>query len=485
MGRRFLLGTMYLSGGTWLTYVLNFVITIAVARLLGPADLGMYAFVAAVNELLNLVSAFSLGHALLQAREESDRLSETAYGLCAVLGVVSLAAALLVAPALAHYRSAEAAWFIVVLAVTRIPWIMAGVPAALMERSLQYGRFAVLSLVTGNVPNLCALGLALAGAGPWSLLARDVLLALLTYALTRHWSPKRLRMRIRREEARQLLRFARPMFVSRSLDMVNQRIDRLGVGFLFGDTTLGLYHQARYVSEIGTLAVRPVQQLCYNLYCRLQDQPAPLARACGIVNYFLVRASYAAAVLFIAFPAEVIRVLLGDAWIGASGFLRALGFYAALLPLLDNLQWLLYASGRMQENIRLRLVQLPVLLLVFAASALVREPVLMALALVLSTAAGTLMAGWYAREVLRGTLARILGVPSLVLVVTLALCFALRAWGLLEPVPAILVPALPPALFALLLLLLERSELLSQLGYLRRQLEARPADAGSANAAAG
>jgi O-antigen/teichoic acid export membrane protein len=440
----------------------------------------MYAFVAVVNELLNVVSAFSLGHALLQAREESDRLNETAYGLSALLGVVSLIAALLVAPVLAIYRSPEAGWFVVILAVTRIPWIMAGVPTALMERSLQYGRFAVLSLATGNIPNFCALGLAWMGAGPWSLLARDVLLYLISFGLTRHWSPKRLRIRIRREETEQLLRFARPMFVSRSLDMVTQRFDRLAIGFLFGDTTLGLYHQARYVSEIGTLAVRPIQQLCYNLYCRLQGQRAPLVRACGIVNYFLVRVSYAAAVLFIAFPEEIIRVLLGEAWIESSDFLRCLGFYAALLPLLDNLQWLLYASGRMQENIRLRLIQIPVLLLVFLASALTGNPVVMALAVVLSAAASTLMAGWYTREILRGTIAWIIGIPSVAFLGTLGICLALREWGVLQPVPAILMPAIPPVLFVALLLLLERAEIFRQLGYLRRQLAARPAQASEA-----
>jgi O-antigen/teichoic acid export membrane protein len=262
--------------------------------------------------------------------------------------------------------------------------------------------------------------------------------------------------------------------------MVTQRFDRLAIGFLFGDTTLGLYHQARYVSEIGTLAVRPIQQLCYNLYCRLQGQRAPLVRACGIVNYFLVRVSYAAAVLFIAFPEEIIRVLLGEAWIESSDFLRCLGFYAALLPLLDNLQWLLYASGRMQENIRLRLIQIPVLLLVFLASALTGNPVVMALAVVLSAAASTLMAGWYTREILRGTIAWIIGIPSVAFLGTLGICLALREWGVLQPVPAILMPAIPPVLFVALLLLLERAEIFRQLGYLRRQLAARPAQASEA-----
>jgi len=469
LAKRFLLGTMYLSGGTWLTYVLNFVMTIAVARLLGPRDLGMYAFVAAVNEFLNLVNAFSLGNALLQERTETDRLSNTAYGIAAALGGIALVAALLVAPVLGVYRSPEAGWFIVILGLARIPMLLAGIPIALMERSLQYGRLAVVSIGTGNVPNLCALGLAWYGFGPWSLVARDVLVAVLTFVLARAWCPKRLQYRIHRAEARQILRFSNPMFVSRSLDVVNQRLDRFAVGFFFGDTVLGLYHQARYLSEIGSLAVRPIQQLCYNLYCRLQDEEARLARASQLVNYFLMRASYAGAALFVTFPEETIKVLLGDPWTAASPFLRALGCYAALLPLLDNLQWLLYASARMRENIQLRLIQMVVLLPAIAASGIGGKPIGAAIALVASTAVGCAVACWFSRKLLRGAFLAILALPTVVLAVTTALCSGFRVWGLLSGLPSIVFLVVPPAVFTLLLLMLERTTLLREIVYLRDQ----------------
>jgi PST family polysaccharide transporter len=469
VARPFLLGTMYLSGGMWLTYILNFVITIAVARLLGPKDLGMYAFVAAVNEFLNLVSAFSVGHALLQARLESDALNDTAYGIAAGLGGISLGAALLVAPLLGVYRSPLAGWFVLILGLARIPMLLAGIPIALMERSLQYGRLAVVSVITGNVPNLCALGLAWLGFGPWSLLARDVVMSLLTFVLTRLWWPKRFRLRLHRTEARQILSFSNAMFVSRSLDTVNQRLDRLAVGSFFGDTVLGLYHQARFLSEIGSLAVRPIQQLCYNLYCRLQDAESRLSRASRLVNYFLMRTSYAGAALFLTFPEVTIKVLLGEAWTGASPFLRILGIYAALLPLLDNLQWLLYASGRMKENIQLRLIQMVVLLPAIAGSGLAGSPVGAAIGLVASTIVGCSVAIWFTRALLRGALLAILAIPTAVLAVTVAICLGLRGLRFLDGVPAVVLLPIPPAVFASLLLMLERTTLLREIGYLRDQ----------------
>jgi len=97
-GRSVLLGTLYMGAGGWFTYALNFLIMIGVARLLGPADFGFYAFIAVLNEFLNLVAAGSVGHAVLQSRDDSQRLHDTAYSITGILGLIGLVGALAVAP---------------------------------------------------------------------------------------------------------------------------------------------------------------------------------------------------------------------------------------------------------------------------------------------------------------------------------------------------------------------------------------------------
>ena len=91
LGRRFVLGSFYLGVGQWASMIFNFATTLVIARILGPADFGLYAFVFAINAFINIVGAFSLNIALIQAKEASENLFDTAFAICAVLGAIGLA----------------------------------------------------------------------------------------------------------------------------------------------------------------------------------------------------------------------------------------------------------------------------------------------------------------------------------------------------------------------------------------------------------
>jgi len=473
LARGFVVGSLYLGIGNWITSALNFAINIAVARLLGPADFGIYAFVASVNEFLNIIGAFSFGVALIQFRDESQRIFDTAFALLALLGAIGLVAAAIAAPVLLHLSSATAAWFILVLAGCRVLTLLAQVPLAHMERGLRFRRFALLGLVSGNLSNLGALGLALLGFGPWSLVGRDVLVAVLTLGFAIAWSGYRFRGEVHRGEARRLMDFARPMFLSRSLDIAFDRMDRVAVGSFFGNTAVGLYQQARSLAETGLLVARPLSQLTLNLYSRLQDDPERLGRSFEVVNYFLVRLMFAGAAVLLVFPGQTIQLLLGEAWLSATPMLRWLGLYAGILPVFGNAMQLLYGRGALGGNIRLRLVQVGMLGVGIAAA--VRSASLegIAIALLATTLVGLWLSLYFNRDVLAGRLAVIFVPPSLSLAAAVAAMLLLERWVDLSGLPLALVVPLPFVAFAAVLLPLERGRLLQELAYLRGHLASR------------
>ncbi len=51
-GAPYVRGTLYLGIANWVSYAINFAVTLAIARMLGPASFGLYAFVAAINEFI-------------------------------------------------------------------------------------------------------------------------------------------------------------------------------------------------------------------------------------------------------------------------------------------------------------------------------------------------------------------------------------------------------------------------------------------------
>lgn len=466
LARRFFVGSLYVGFGSWITSIANFAIGLVIARLLGPEVFGFYALVAALDQLLNMVGAFSMQLAIVQHPRESEPLYDTGLRISLLLGVVGLALALALAPVLGHYRSSQAAWFLVILGVARLFLLIAQAPLAHLERRLRFGAVATVSAVSLNLPNLCALGLAALGAGAWSLIAKDALVAITTLLLAFGLSGYRYRGRSDRGLASDLMAFGRPMFLSRSVEIIFDRMDRLLVGAWLGDLFLGLYNQARVLAETPMIAMRTLSPLTFNLYSRLQNEPRRLARAYGILNYFLVRAVFAGSVVLLVYPEEIIRLLLGAEWVAAAPTLRWLGLYAGLLPLLENMKALLLGRGAVWETMVLRVVQIGVFLPGIALGIALGRIEWVAAALLVATVVGVALARYYNRDLLAGEMRGLFAAPS-VAVLGVATFFALEPWDLPALVPYWALPAFPAVGYGLLLAALERGRLLAELRYLR------------------
>jgi PST family polysaccharide transporter len=436
LGRRFLVGSLYLGFGSWASYSFNFATQIVLARLLGPEHFGLYAFVLAINEMLNIIAGFSLSVALIQAREESQTQYDTAFAICAGLGLIGLLVAAALAPLLWVYRSPDAAWFLIVLAFGRVLRLLWQVPQARLERSLRYGAVTAVDMVSSNVGNLVAIGLAWGGIGAWSLVVRDVLIAVAMFTMAMVLSGYRFRGLLDRSAFTRLMTFAKSMFVSRSVDILLERGDRVAVGALMGNAAAGLLDRSRFLADMGLLVVRPVQTLSFNLFSRVQDDSARLTRSFGLVNYFLIRLTLVGAVVLVIFPAETVRLLLGEEWLEAAPLLPWLAFYAALFPVLTLAKVLIIARGRVHRVVRL---------------------------------SGAL-AWHYCRDLVETAPLRQMATPALLLVGTVALVETLALLGALATLPWYTLPFLPAVLFAIGVLAVERTTLIRELRYLRAQL---------------
>lgn len=476
LARTFLSGTIYLTAGNWVTFAFNFAVSIILARMLGPEAFGLYALVVSVNEVINLLQGFSFPHALLQSRTESSRLYDTAYTASAGLGLVGILVAGVAAPLLAALRSIDAAWFLLALGLGRALTIQSWVPRAYMERSLRYSALTLMSVVSSIVAGASGLVLAWAGAGVWSLVIRDVLLTLLMFVIPSLWSGYRPRFRIERDEMRQIMGFSRPMFWTRALDIVSERIDRLAIGVVLGDKALGQYQQARYIGEMSALATRAVNQLTFNLYSRLQDDAQRLRRAYELVTYFLARVTTAGGTILFAFPEELVKLLLGEAWLGTAPILRVLGGYAIVEPVLGHLKSLIFARGRPVLNVRIRLAQTAVFVPgVALATALGSTPGI-ALALVGSSIVGLALALRFNVDLSRGMLGRLYAVPLIAASIAVAGCIAASRQDWLAAVPEPVWVFLPPLAYLACLIAMEGRRLLRELSYLRQQFGGPPPD---------
>jgi PST family polysaccharide transporter len=475
MAGRFARGAVVIAAANWTVQAINLVAGLWVARLLGPEAFGLYAFVVAVDEFISIVKGLSVGPSLVQFQEESDSLYDSGYALSFAQGVIGLVIAAAVAPLLLHERGADAAWIIIVLGFARLGLLVSDTVTARLDRHLRYGVGAAIMLVSRVVASALCVLLAYRGWEAWSLAIRDLMVGVVPVFLVHAATRYRYRGLVDRESLKRIFAFAGPFFVARTLDTFVQRLDRLVVGWMFGNTGIGLYDRSRFVSDFGPLAATPVTRVTFNMYSRLQDDPARLARAFALVNFFVVRVFLAWAVVLIAYPADTLRLLLGEEWVGAADALRVLGLYSVAFAVLQNMQILLFTQARAFVNVRIRLVQVAVLAPGVLVAGWMGSLVGVAMSLLVSYLVAMGVSWYVLRDVVRGTSVRLYGTPVLALVGTLALLAGLARWDAFAGLPWWVLPFLPPLVFGVLILAIDRGELLREIRYLRRQILPGPA----------
>jgi O-antigen/teichoic acid export membrane protein len=466
LGRRFFVGGLYVGFGSWVTSVANFAIALVIARLLGPQVFGFYALVSSLDLILGMVGAFSIQLAIVQQPRESDALYDTGMRISVQLAGIGMVLAGVAALVLGQFRGAAAGEALLVLGIARAMQLAAQAPLARLDRQLRFRSVAVVNAISLNLPNFVALALAALGVGVWSLIARDVLVAFFTLALAFGLSGYRYRGRFDRGLASDLMAFGRPMFLSRAAEIVFDRVDRLLVGAWLGDLALGLYHQAKVLAETPHAGMRTLSPLAFNLYSRLQREPRRLARAYGILNFFLLRIVCVGSAVLFVYPTETIRLLLGGEWVAAAPTLRWLALYAGLLPLFENMKTLLQGRGAVWESVVLRAVQIALFVPGIALGIAFDRIEWVGGALLFVTLVGVALARHYNRAVLTSGLERIFAAPALALA-AVVLGFAVEPWNLGAALPYWVLPALPALAYALVLIALERGRLLSELRYLR------------------
>ena len=174
-------------------------------------------------------------------------------------------------------------------------------------------------------------------------------------------------------------------------------------------------------------------------------------------------------VLFCA-PEQTIRLLLGEEWMGASSMLGWLGIYGALFPIDGCMKQMLIAQGRLATLTKIRLAQLATMGFGLAVAASLQSIQAVVGTTVITWVLGTLLSIIANHQVGGRAVLEVFVVPLLAaLGAAVALHWAGQA-GWLDALPYWSILFLLPAVYALLIGLLEARKLASEFHYLREQM---------------
>jgi O-antigen/teichoic acid export membrane protein len=330
-------------GGLWLAVTLiltrtsGFVISVALARLIVPAQFGLLGMANVALTAIAMVSELGLGAALVQRPQGRDfeATASTAFWTNVAFGWLLVGINAACAPLVASFFGDPS-----VTPVLRVMGLQLGtnslgaVHHALLAREMDYRRKLLPDTLPGMVNGAVAIFAACHGWGVWSLVAGAQVGAVIgVFVVWRacRWRPQRL---WDRGMAATLLRFGRHVIGAEFLRFVTQNVDYLVVGRLFGPGALGVYTMAfnlanLVVTNVGFLFAR----VAFPLFSRMQDDPARLRETFLRMEGYLVLISLPLMTLLCLLGREFIQVIYGPRWASAVGPLQVLTLLGAVRAL--------------------------------------------------------------------------------------------------------------------------------------------------------
>jgi len=226
--------------GTFVTKLGSFAMGLVLARLLAPADFGVYAIAIAATAVLMHINDVGLIAATVQWRGKLEDMAPTAATMAMGLAFLIYGVFFLVAPIFATAAGNTSATGVVrLLALIIVIDGITAVRSGALLRTFRQGKLVTANSI-GLVANaIVAITLALGGAGPYAFAWGQVANAAVTGIFVFHYGKVPFRYGLDRAIARKLLVFGIPLAAGLGVEAVVTNVQFTIVGRLTGPVLVG------------------------------------------------------------------------------------------------------------------------------------------------------------------------------------------------------------------------------------------------------
>lgn len=328
---------------------------VALARLLTPAEFGIYGITVFVLQFLVVFGDAGLAAGLVREEAEpSEADFRAVFTFQQVLVAALVTAAALLSPVWNAWME-PGSGIGPLLAAAMAALVLASfqtLPAARLERHLRFDRLAVVEVAQAVAFNAVAVGAALAGLGASSMAVALVARAATGAVAMQLVSPWRTAWGWDFARVRRRLRFGLAYQGSSFVSMAAESLVPVFVGATIGHEAVGGLFFARMLAFHPFVVVAMVQRVMLPMFARLQSRPAELARAASATLLAVSALAVPVQATVLALEEPLVRIVFGEQWLEWLGVFRLLWVAALLEPPLLVAVAMLNALGRSGRTLR-------------------------------------------------------------------------------------------------------------------------------------
>jgi lipopolysaccharide exporter len=348
LGRRVRRGALWAGGSTMLMRFMNIAVMAVVARLVAPAELGIFALALTVHAVVATFAELGVGSAVARKDLDLDRIAGTVTTLAMVTSAMLAAVmAIFAEPFAAAVGSAEAAGPLRVMAITVALIGPFAVPAAQLQRDFRQNRLFMATAVSFIPSTAVLLLLARNGDGATAFAWSRVAGVLVTGVLVLASVSKRYWPAFRRREFPGLVRFGLPLAAANLVSQVLLNVDYVFVGRQLPLRDVGLYLLAFNIAAWPTGVLGSMlNSVVLPAFSDVRRDPALLAEALGRGTRTVALIACPIAALTLGLATPLVVSLYGGKWGDAAPVLSVLTLYGVVSVMCLLFANVIIAMGR-------------------------------------------------------------------------------------------------------------------------------------------
>lgn len=355
------------NGGVQLVQL---VISLILARLLGPERYGTISLLLVFIAIANVFIQTGFQTSLIQKRQVDDLDYSSVFYLS--LGVAAILYGLIFAgaPAVAaFYQDPELKPMLRVLALMIFFGAVVSVQTAIVSRKMEFRKMCIASLLATCLSGIAGVIGAYNGFGTWSLviqqLGNQFLLMIFLWGLV-GWKPEK---RFSMERVKVLFSYGWKLMCSSLIDTVYNNLYTMVIGKIYQKDVVGYYNRGNQFPQliVNNLAasIQAVMLPAFSASQEDRDRMKAMVRRSIVTSAFVVFPMMAG---LIAVAKPLISIILTEEWLPCVPFLQIMCVAYAMWPIhIANLQ-AINALGRSDIFLKLEIVKKVLGLLVLAVS---------------------------------------------------------------------------------------------------------------------
>ncbi len=304
--------------------VVQFVITIVLARLLMPSEYGVIALIMVFINIASVIVDGGFNTALIQKKDADNIDFSTIFFFGLIMSFLMYAVMYLASPIIADfYNQPELVSIIRVVSLVLILYSVNAVQNAYVSRNLLFRKMFVCSLGSVLASGVVGIVMAYNGCGVWALVAQlligQLMLTIIMWGVL-GWRPQ---MVFAIDRLRYLLDFGWKIFTTSMIVSVFVNIRKLIIGRFYTPASLAYFERGdQFPNLIMTNIQTSVQAVLFPVFAKEQDDKVrvkQILRRSTKMSCFII---YPLMMLLIVSAKPLILLLLTEKWLPAVEFLQ-------------------------------------------------------------------------------------------------------------------------------------------------------------------